>query len=36
MADENGTTRRGYVLFAWSPAGYELRDAETDARRCPW
>jgi hypothetical protein len=30
MAEENGTTRRGYVLFAWSPAGYELRDREGD------
>ena len=30
MADENGNTGRGYVLFLWSPAGYRLRDGEGD------
>jgi hypothetical protein len=27
MADENGN-RGGYLLFAWSPAGWELRERE--------
>ena len=30
MAEENGMTRRGYLLFAWSPGGYELREREGD------
>ncbi len=28
MADENGHTTRGHVLFLWSPSGYRLRDAD--------
>jgi hypothetical protein len=27
MAEENGTARR-YLLFAWSPSGYELRERD--------
>jgi hypothetical protein len=26
--EENGSGYRGYVLFAWSPNGYTLRDGE--------
>jgi hypothetical protein len=28
--DENGFGSGGYVLFAWSPAGYELRERSGD------
>jgi hypothetical protein len=30
MADGNGYTGRGHVLFIWSPSGYRLRDADGD------
>jgi hypothetical protein len=29
-AEENGNGRRGYVLFAWSPDGYTLRELDGD------
>ena len=28
--EENGNPRRQYVLFAWSPGGYELRERDGD------
>jgi hypothetical protein len=28
MAEENGSGRRGYLLFVWSPAGYTVRELE--------
>jgi hypothetical protein len=28
--DENGSSRRRYLLFAWSPGGYELRERDGD------
>ena len=30
MPDENGSARRGHVIFAWSPTGYVLREREGD------
>ncbi len=26
--EENGSAPRGYLLFAWSPGGYHLRERE--------
>ena len=28
MSEQNGSTRRGYLLFVWSPTGYSLRDRD--------
>jgi len=28
MSQQNGSTRRGYLLFVWSPTGYTLRDRD--------
>jgi hypothetical protein len=28
--EENGSARRQYLLFAWSPNGYELRERDGD------
>jgi hypothetical protein len=28
--EENGSSRRQYLLFAWSPGGYELRERDGD------
>ncbi len=28
--EENGSSRRQYLLFAWSPTGYELRERDGD------
>ncbi len=30
MNDANGTRSRGWLLFAWSPTGYSLREREGD------
>jgi hypothetical protein len=30
MHEENGSARRGHVLFAWSPSGYSLRERDGD------
>lgn len=28
MPEQNGSARRGYVLFVWSPTGYTLREID--------
>jgi hypothetical protein len=28
MPTDNGKTRRGYILFVWSPTGYTLRELD--------
>ena len=28
--EENGNSRHQYLLFAWSPSGYELRERDGD------
>ena len=30
MHEENGSTRRHYLLFVWSPNGYSLREVDGD------
>jgi hypothetical protein len=30
MPEQNGSGRRGYVLFLWSPTGYTIRELEGD------
>src|SRR3954463_14770742 len=33
MAEQNGSARRGYLLFVWSPTGYSLREQSGEVPR---
>jgi hypothetical protein len=33
MVEQNGSARRGYLLFVWSPAGYSLREQSGEVPR---
>jgi hypothetical protein len=33
MSEQNGSGRRGYLLFVWSPSGYTLRELEGEPPR---
>jgi hypothetical protein len=30
VSDQNGSSTRGHLIFAWSPAGYSLRERDGD------